>query len=115
MATFSNVSSTGTVTGSWESVAIGAAMPTNTAAPRYLTVEDKAGKSKTVVNGNAAAANVTTWTEWRIPLSDLTGLNLAAVKKIMIGVGDKTNPKANGAGLFYVDDIGVGHPASANP
>ena len=49
------------------------------------------------------------WTEWRVPLSDLTGVNLAAVKKITIGVGDKASPKAGGAGMLFLDDIGYGH------
>ena len=109
-AEISNVSTTGTVTGSWQAVAIGAAMPTNGPAPLYLTVEDKAGKTKTVVNPNPSASATAAWTQWRIPLSDLTGVNLAAVKKITLGVGDKASPKAGGAGMLYFDDIGYGHP-----
>ena len=113
VAEFSNVSTTGAVTGSWQALAIGATMPTNDPASLYLTVEDKAGKSKTVVNANASATTVSAWTEWRIPLSDLSaaGVNLSSVKKITIGVGDKTSPKAGGAGMLYLDDIGFGHPA----
>ena len=101
------------VTGSWQALAIGATMPTNDPASLYLRVEDKAGKSKTVVNANASATAVSAWTEWRIPLSDLSaaGVNLSSVKKITIGVGDKTSPKAGGAGMLYLDDIGFGHPA----
>ena len=52
-AEFSNVSTTGTVTGSWQVAAIGMAMPTNDPAPLYLTVQDKAGKTKTVVNAES--------------------------------------------------------------
>ncbi len=110
-ATFSNVSMTGTVSGSWQSLAIGMAMPTNGAAPLYLTVTDKAGKTKTVVNPNAAASNVTAWTQWLIKESDLTGVSLTTVQKLTLGVGDKTNPKAGAAGMMYFDDIGYGHPA----
>ncbi|MCU0917309.1 MAG: hypothetical protein MUC88_22505, partial [Planctomycetes bacterium] len=108
----SNVATTGTVTGQWQVVAIGAAMPTNAPAPLYLTVEDKAGKKATVVHANAAATNATAWTEWRIPLSDLSspGVNLAAVKKLTLGVGDRTSPKAGVVGMLYFDDIGFGHP-----
>jgi hypothetical protein len=76
----------------------------------YLVVEDKAGKKATVVNANPAASAVATWTEWRIPLSSLTGVNLAAVKKITLGVGDRANPAAGGGGMLYIDDIGFGHP-----
>jgi hypothetical protein len=112
-AEISNVSTTGTVTGSWQALAIGMTMPTNDPAPLYVTVEDKAGKTKTVVNANAAATTVSAWTQWRIPLSDLSagGVNVTAVKKITIGVGNATSPKAGGAGLLFIDDIGFGHPA----
>jgi hypothetical protein len=110
VAEFSNVSTTGTVTGSWQSVAIGMTMPTNGPAPVYLVVEDKAGKSKMVVNANPSASTTAAWTEWRIPLRDLTGVNLTAMKKITLGVGDKAGPKAGSAGMLYIDDIGYGHP-----
>jgi hypothetical protein len=41
------------------------------------------------------------------PLSSLTGVNLAKVKKLTIGVGDKASPAADGAGRIYIDDIRV--------
>ncbi len=111
-AEFSNVATAGTVTGPWQAVAIGAAQPSNSPASLYLIVEDKAGKKKTVVNANPAATTAVAWTEWRIPLSDLSagGVNLATVKKITLGVGDRTSPKAGAAGMLYFDDIAYGHP-----
>jgi regulation of enolase protein 1 (concanavalin A-like superfamily) len=110
VAEISNVSVSGTVTGPWQAVAIGATMPTNGAASLYLTVQDKAGKTKTVVNPNPSASATPAWTQWRIPLSDLAGVNLTAVQKITLGVGDKASPKAGAAGMLYFDDIGYGHP-----
>ena len=109
-AEISNVSATGTITGQWQVVAIGATQRANGPAPLYLVVEDKAGKKATVVNANPAATAVAAWTEWRIPLSDLTGVNLAVVKKITLGVGDRANPVPGPAGMLYLDDIGFGHP-----
>jgi regulation of enolase protein 1 (concanavalin A-like superfamily) len=117
-AEFSNVATTGTVTGVWQNLSIGVTQWSNGAAPLYATVEDKAGKTKTVASPNASATTVSDWTEWRIPLSDLAGINLAAVKKLTIGVGDKANPKAPdaqqpsglGAGMLYIDDILFGKP-----
>jgi len=38
--------------------------------------------------------------------------HLTASKKITVGVGDKTSPKAGAAGMLYFDDIGAGHPAN---
>jgi hypothetical protein len=107
---FSDVSTTGGVTGSWEVEAIGVAQPANDAAPLYVAVQDSAGKSKVITHPDAAATTLAAWQQWRIPLSDLTGVKLTAVKKLMIGVGDRANPKQDGAGIVFIDDIGVGHP-----
>ncbi|MCX5644482.1 MAG: hypothetical protein NTZ17_07325, partial [Phycisphaerae bacterium] len=101
----------GTVTGSWQDMAIGATMATNGPASLYLTVTDKAGKTKTVVNVNPSASATAAWTQWRIPLSDLTGVSLTAMQKITLGVGDKASPKAGPAGMLYFDDIGFGRSA----
>ena len=73
-------------------------------------MEDKAGKTKTVVNPNPSASASGAWTQWKIALSDLTSVNLTAVKKITLGAGDKASPKAGAAGMLYFDDIGYGHP-----
>jgi regulation of enolase protein 1 (concanavalin A-like superfamily) len=112
VAQISNVSTTGTVTGAWQSLAIGMTMATNDPASLYLVVEDKAGKKKTVVNPDAAATAASAWTEWRIPLSTLSGggVNLTAVKKITLGVGNSTSPQAGAAGMLYIDDILFGKP-----
>ena len=66
-----------------------------------------------MTNPNTAATTVSDWTEWRIPLSDLAGVNLAAVKKLTVGVGDKANPQAGAAGMLYLDDILFGKPRAA--
>ena len=107
-AEFSNVATTGT--GSWQNLSIGVTQRSNGVAPLYLRVEDKAGKTKTIVNPDPAAVNKGSWTQWQIALSDLTGVNLAAVKKLTIGVGDKASPKAGAAGMLYLDDILFGKP-----
>ncbi len=111
-AEFSNVSTTGTVTGAWQNLSIGVTQRSNIPDPLYVTVEDKAGKKATVVNPDPAAVNKNVWTQWQIALSDLPGVNRAAVKKLTIGVGDRANPKAGGAGTLYFDDFGFGHPAA---
>jgi len=107
-AEFSNVSTTGGVTGAWTVAEIGNdPQPANSAAPLYVVVEDSTGKSATVTHANPAAATLTAWTEWKVPLSSLTGVNLARVKKLSIGVGNKSAPAAGGAGRIYIDDIRV--------
>jgi len=114
---YSSISTTGNVTGSWQVQAIGVAQPTNDAAPLYVMVQDNAGKNKVVMHPDPAATTVATWQPWRIPLSEFSagGVKLTAVKKMVIGVGDRSSPKADGAGRLFLDDIGVGHPAATNP
>ena len=88
----------------------GPGTPPNYPGPLYLTVTDKAGKSKTVSNPmNPVAVNMADWTEWRIRLSDLTGVSLTMVQKITLRVSALSS-KVGGTGLLYFDDIGFGHP-----
>ncbi len=111
-AEFSGVATTGNVSGVWQQAWIGNDPDrTNGPASLYIVVEDKAGKKKTVIHPDPAAAAIGAWTQWRIPFSDLAGVNLAAAKKLTIGVGDPASPKAGGAGKLFLDDIGFGKPA----
>jgi hypothetical protein len=113
-AEFSNVAMTGNVTGNWQTAEIGVAQPlgNSVAEPMYVRIEDAAGKSATVVNADASINLRPSWQEWAIPYSDLSGVNLSRVNKMVIGVGSKTSPKAGGTGTVYVDDIGFGRPAA---
>jgi hypothetical protein len=52
-----------------------------------------------------------TWQSWRIPLQELTGLNLANVETIAIGFRPgMSEPPGSGVGTVYFDDITL-HPA----
>jgi len=82
----------------------------NGAGALYVVVMDSSNKSAVVTHPDPAAVTTTAWTQWKIPLSSLTGVNLAKVKRLYIGVGDKASPKAGGAGKIYVDDIRVTKP-----
>jgi regulation of enolase protein 1 (concanavalin A-like superfamily) len=102
-AEFSDVATTGTVTGDWQSQDIG--VESNRAEQLYVVVQDSAGKSAVVNNPDTAATTFSDWTEWNISLTGFTGVNLQAVKSLAIGVGDRANPQAGGAGTLYIDDI----------
>jgi len=105
-AELSEATTTGGVTGSWQPVWIGDDPDrTNGSANLYVAVEDSAGK--VAVASDPALVNAAAWTEWKIPLSSFTGVNLAKVKALYIGVGDRKNPVADGAGRIYIDDIRV--------
>ncbi len=83
---------------------------TNGAGALYVVVEDSAGKAAVVTNSDPAAVTLTTWTEWKIPLSSFTGINLAKVKRLYLGVGDRKAPAKGGAGRIYIDDIRLTKP-----
>jgi len=89
----------------------------NAVAPLYVVVEDNAAHTAVLVHPDAAAVKTTKWLEWRIPLADLSaaGVNLAKVKKLYIGVGDRKNPAAGGTGRIYVDDIRLLKATVAQP
>jgi len=111
-AVFSNVQVTG-ATGQWQVAEIGYDHPGNDPASLYVAIQDSAGKVAVVTNPDTNVVLATDWTEWKIPLSQFTGVNLGAVKKMYIGVGDRKAPKADGAGKLFIDDIRVIKPAPA--
>ncbi len=77
---------------------------TNAAEQMYVAVSD--GVNTDVVEHNDLnAATLTTWQEWNIPLTDFTTVNLDAIKKVYIGLGDRDVPVQGGSGAIYVDDI----------
>jgi hypothetical protein len=113
-AEFSGVTTTGNVTGSWQSASLGIDQPAgNVPDALYLTVEDTSGRKATVVNTDPYAVNAGVWTPWSIPLSTFTsaGVKTNSIKKMTIGVGDKAKPASKATGLIYIDDIGYGWPA----
>jgi hypothetical protein len=106
-AVFSDVTTTGTVTGAWQVEAIGVEMPANDAQPLYIVVEG-GGTEKVVEHPNNPNAVLQyTWQQWDIPLSALreAGVDLTTVQKMTIGVGSRTAPQQSGAGTLYFDDI----------
>jgi regulation of enolase protein 1 (concanavalin A-like superfamily) len=112
-AEFSDVSTTGNVTGAWQVEDVGVAQPEgNSSQSMYVTIEDSAGKAATVASADTAITTHQSWQEWAIPYSDLSGVNLSRVEKMTIGVGSKSNPTAGGTGIVYIDDIGYGSPAT---
>jgi regulation of enolase protein 1 (concanavalin A-like superfamily) len=113
-AVMSAAATTGSVTGSWQVAAIGDdPQPANSPADLYLTVQDATGKTATVTH--PTAATTAAWTQWKIPLTSLAGVNVTRVKKLTLGVGNRSNPAPDGSGILYFDDIGYGHPLAPGP
>jgi len=105
-AVFSNVTTTGNVTGLWANQDIGIA--SNDAEPIYVAVSNAAGIPAVVVNEDPNAAQIDTWKEWVIPLQAFVdqGITLTNVDRIAIGLGTKDNNTIpGGSGTLYIDDI----------
>jgi len=105
-AKFSNVSFPNTTVGpQWADQDVG--MLSNEAEPMYVTVGDGSGKKATVYHADLIASQIGEWTEWNIPLMDLSnqGVVLTDVTKLAIGLGGAENPEPGGSGLMYFDDI----------
>jgi len=77
--------------------------------PLYVALEDAMGNMGVVPHPDGALANALEWTQWSIPLSDFSaaGVTVTAVKKMYIGVGNRTAPSLGGTGVVFVDDVRV--------
>ena len=87
IAVFSNVSTTGNVSGSWTAEAIGGVHPSNDAAPMYVVVTDSSGRETTIPHTDPAVTIRSAWEPWLIPLADLSPVSLGAITSVTIGVG----------------------------
>ena len=84
----------------------------------YLVLEDSSGHKGTVTYPDSAVFTGTSqWAQWKIPLSNFSkaDVNLARVKKLYLGVGNRANPVKGGAGRIYIDDIQLLRPVPAQP
>jgi hypothetical protein len=117
-AVFSNVSTTGTITGAtFTNMDIG--ILSNDPEPMFVSVKDTQGITATAYNTDANAVNVTEWTRWGqygqgVALSEFTadapGLNMASIESISLGFGTRGNIQPGGGGLVFFDDIRLYKP-----
>jgi regulation of enolase protein 1 (concanavalin A-like superfamily) len=112
-ATFYNPTTTGNVSGAdWTVEAIGDTeqLSVNTIDKLYLALVDSGGHRHDVYAPVATAVGWGDWYEWKIPQSEYSsnGVNMASIKKIIVGVGDAADPM-HGQGTIFIDDIGYGH------
>jgi hypothetical protein len=82
----------------------------NSVAPLYVAIEDASKHVGVVAHSDPAVVTAAKWIEWKVPLSSFTGVNLAKVKKMYIGIGNRTSPAQGGTGRVYIDDIGLLKP-----
>jgi len=105
-AVFSNVTTTGNVTGQWTNQDIG--IESNDAEPLYVAISNSTGQPAVVVHDNPNASLLDSWTKWVIPLQDIAdqGINLTNVDRIALGLGTRGNTTIpGGSGKMIFDDI----------
>jgi len=110
-AVFSNVTTTGNVTGQWAHQDIG--ILSNDPEPLYVAASNSTGNAAVVVHDDPSATTIDTWTEWIIPLQAFAdqGINLINVDKIAIGMGTRGNMTVpSGSGKMFFDDIRLYRP-----
>jgi hypothetical protein len=88
----------------------------NAAEQLYVALEDNAGHVKVVNYPDLKAVQTAAWQEWNIELTQFSGagVNLKAIKKMYIGLGNRTTPRAGGTGTIFIDDIRV-YPSRCVP
>jgi hypothetical protein len=112
-AVFSNVTTTGTVSGQWTNQDIG--ILSNDAEPLYIAVSNSTGTPAVVYHDDPEAATIDTWTEWVIPLQAFAdqGIVLTNVDRIAIGLGTRGNMTTpGGSGKMFFDDIRLYRPGA---
>jgi concanavalin A-like lectin/glucanase superfamily protein/F5/8 type C domain-containing protein len=84
--------------------------PDNVPGSLYVGIEDAAGNVAVVTHPDPDALLADSWQAWTIPLSEFSAadVNLARVETMILGIGDRDNPTAGGAGLVFIDDIEFG-------
>jgi len=85
-------------------------MPINSPDNLYVIVEDNTGGTALVTNpDNPTAVQSPMWKQWSIDLQAIAdrGVDLTSIKRLTIGVGDKTGASVGGTGTLFIDDIGL--------
>jgi hypothetical protein len=104
---FEGIKTTGSVTGQWQGAVI-SSPKFNSPQNLYVAITDSS--NKTAVVTDATAVNAADWVEVLMPLSSFNGVNMTKVKKMSIGIGDRSSPVADGSGMLFIDDIRVIKP-----
>jgi len=99
----------------WGTGLVAPPQTTSGADALYIAIRDGANHTAVVTYPSPDVLKANAWVEWKIPLSAFSdaGVNLATVRKMSIGVGDRANPIKGGSGSLYFDDIYLTRPAPA--
>jgi hypothetical protein len=78
-------------------------LKSNEATTLYVILQDSANRSVTKTFSDVVSLNE--YVELSIPLSEFGDVSPTAVKKMVIGIGNRAAPSAGGSGVVFIDDI----------
>lgn len=85
----------------------------NGADKMYIALEDTAGESAAAFyDGDVGDVRTETWKGWGAKLDRFKGIDLTAIEKVFIGVGDRDASRPSAAsGVLYIDDVSLCVPS----
>ncbi|MBN1508386.1 MAG: hypothetical protein JW955_16170 [Sedimentisphaerales bacterium] len=104
---FDNIKTTGSVSGQWQGAVIDSPR-FNSPQDLYIAIADSSNRLAVVTE--ATAVNAADWVQVLMPLSRFDGVDMTRVEKMLIGVGNRNAPAADGSGMLFIDDIRVMKP-----
>jgi hypothetical protein len=72
-----------------------------------VAVQDHQNRIAVVRHPDREALLADGWQVWTIPLERFAGVDLTHVQRLIMGVGDRNNPRRGGNSVVYIDDIGL--------
>ena len=73
----------------------------------YVAVQDDRGVVVVVQHPDSAALLSSGWQTWTIDLEQFGDVDLGHVARLMVGIGNRNNPRTAGESVVYIDDIGL--------
>ncbi len=73
----------------------------------YVAVEDNRGAVAVIRHPDPNALRIDDWQQWTIGFEQFDNVDLGNVTRLVLGVGDRTNPQSGGEGVVYIDDVGL--------
>jgi hypothetical protein len=71
----------------------------------YVILEDSTGQSAVVTVALPEDLITLKWQQARVELADVSGVDITALSRLTLGIGDRTDTQVGGLGLVYIDNI----------
>jgi hypothetical protein len=71
----------------------------------YVILEDSTGQSVVVTVAQPENLIALKWQEARVELANVSGIDVTALAKLTLGIGDRTDTQVGGLGIVYIDNM----------